>query len=419
MSDPRVLQPSDALLREALTREPDAAARDAVLRELAASVAAKPRRPRAWADAVLPGWRRQATLVAFLAIAALLALLALAIVGARLAPLPAGIGANGLIAYDNGFIHIANPDRSDDRRLTSGATVELAPVFAADGTALAFWSSQSSIGPTIPRTLRVVDLETPSPQPRSLATVSGASSWRIAWSPDGSRLAFADVVNGRRQIDVIRRDATGLQQLGPRDLDGWDPAWSPAGDRIAFQGGRSEADRGLYVMNADGSNVHRISTVPSRGRGYLIPDWSAVSDRIAVAVEAGGDDPFQRDIWVLSPDGTSQVDISNDARDEYAPAWSPDGTHIAYLRASTGDPSSVRVIVADGNGGEAREVGPIQNDGSVMWSPDGRLVLVRAGPGQGAAPWQVDTIDLATGAETQIGASGDVNGDPVWQWRKP
>src|SRR4029077_11618221 len=116
--------------------------------------------------------------------------------------------------------------------------------------------------------------------------------------------------------------------IGPAGLDAWDPIWSPDGTHIGFLGGFGSS-RGFYAMNADGTDPHQVSTIASRGRGYQTPVWSPANNRVAVSVEAGGADPFERDIWVLSPDDATQVDISNDPADELGPQWSPDGLRIA------------------------------------------------------------------------------------------
>ena len=53
-----------------------------------------------------------------------------------------------------------------------------------------------------------------------------------------------------------------------------DPAWSPRADRIAFSSNRDARDgnHDLYVMNADGSNVRRLTHIRSsiNGRSLIV-----------------------------------------------------------------------------------------------------------------------------------------------------
>ncbi|MDQ3857337.1 MAG: hypothetical protein M3327_02660 [Actinomycetota bacterium] len=70
-------------------------------------------------------------------------------------------------------------------------------------------------------------------------------------------------------------------------LAGWSPSWSPDGERLVTAA-RSRSDRsfGLYIMDADGRNVRRI-TPPGREGEYAT--WSPIGDRIAFTyVEDGG-----------------------------------------------------------------------------------------------------------------------------------
>lgn len=81
-----------------------------------------------------------------------------------------------------------------------------------------------------------------------------------AWSPDGSRIAF-DIqgVNGVKEIRIINPEGTPIASL----TSGFDPAWSPDGSKLIF----ARVD-GLYIMNADGSNVTQVT----KGR-HSAPAW--------------------------------------------------------------------------------------------------------------------------------------------------
>lgn len=203
------------------------------------------------------------------------------------------------------------------------------------------------------------------------------------------------------------------RRIGPADLDGWDPAWSPDGSSIALVRGHSRPSlRGAYVMGVDGSNLHEVSTLPSRGSGFAGLAWSPDGTQITWANETGGADPFQRDIWTVGLDGAPEVDVSNNAADEFFPAWSPDGTRLAYLRQSKAvfDAGNIinlnNLIVSSADGTSQVTLPENVTSFSPSWSPDGdHLLVVEPAPGPADQPRVVlmdahtgDSVTLAVGA---------------------
>jgi TolB protein len=85
-----------------------------------------------------------------------------------------------------------------------------------------------------------------------------------AWSPDGSKLAFARYPPGAYNVAYAK---LAVMDLATRQItllgDGADPAWSPDGSKLVFAG-----IDGLFVMNADGSGRTRLTTGEHRA-----PAW--------------------------------------------------------------------------------------------------------------------------------------------------
>ena len=101
-----------------------------------------------------------------------------------------------------------------------------------------------------------------STRSRRLGPVSSDSptgeDYRPRWAPDGSKIVFQRFEAGSAQsyIFVMNADGTNLQRLSTRR--GFQPAWSPDGARIVFgSGSRHRAE--IFVMNADGSNLTRLT----------------------------------------------------------------------------------------------------------------------------------------------------------------
>ena len=210
------------------------------------------------------------------------------------------------------------------------------------------------------------------------------------WSPDGSRVAF---VAGFDILVVSLADGA-IANL-TNHLGGSSPAWSRDGGKIAFTSDRDGLTE-LYVMNADGSSVRRLTDhIGFNGR----PAWSPDSSRIVFGCEL---EIGNQDICTINADGNGLVRLTTDPGADYGavfssgglafvtdrfgpdtiavledgdtvrgvsegtdPAWSPDGTRIAFING--GD-----VFVVAAAGGSAVNV---TNDGlgyyRPVWSPDG------------------------------------------------
>ncbi len=99
------------------------------------------------------------------------------------------------------------------------------------------------------------------------------------FSPDGTRIAFdADVIGPGWNIYVIRTDGSGLTQLTFESSGVYNkkPVWSPDGTKILFWSDREGSGReNLYVMNADGSEVTKLTNSPESDlyRGPINPVW--------------------------------------------------------------------------------------------------------------------------------------------------
>jgi hypothetical protein len=191
--------------------------------------------------------------------------------------------------------------------------------------------------------------------------------------PQAGQIAF--VREGK--IFQANTDGTGVVQLsaGPNDAS---PAWSPDGRRIAFF--RQDTTPGIYIMNADGTNLGRRASVQA---GFATaPTWSPDGAWIAFACFGDGD-------WGLckvraADDGTTPVTFFPRRGYLADAAWSPDGSHIAFISDWNMFDFwfDAWLVSADGSQPEAlREHTPLTPNPDQQyqpaWSPDGqRIALV-------------------------------------------
>jgi Tol biopolymer transport system component len=146
------------------------------------------------------------------------------------------------------------------------------------------------------------------------------------------------------------------------------PNWSPDGTKIAFNSNKDNSDNSeIYVMDANGSNVVRLTNNPA---GDYAPVWSPDGARIAFVTDRDGN--FE--IYVMEADGSNQINLTNNpaADDNFGMCWSPDGGKIAFTSDRSGD---TRIYVMDANGSNLIQLTNRPGDDlNPDWSPDGAKI---------------------------------------------
>jgi Tol biopolymer transport system component len=169
------------------------------------------------------------------------------------------------------------------------------------------------------------------------------------WSPAGARILYGARGGSLYSVDVGGGDHSLLVRLPGENLDSMDEIeWSPDGAYLAIVNDLEPGGGRLFVMNADGSRV-RVLVDNFESGGILVRNrfaWSPDGTRLTYA-EFSGPDVRKLRIWTVSLDGssTSLVASSHTSNAGGSPAWSPDGSQIAFVA----DRSSF-VINSDGTG---------------------------------------------------------------------
>ena len=202
-----------------------------------------------------------------------------------------------------------------------------------------------------------------------------------AWAKDGRRIAF---IAGRLEIHVIGVDGSGSRLIA---AGGSEPGWSPDGRSLAFKNWRGGSD--LDVVDVEGSN--RRSLFTSGGFDSFHPRWSPDGQRILFYISADGErDSGTLGLWTVNADGSGARQVGGPVvgrpaagfssgpqgplSDGWMPAWSPDGSEIAFGRQLPFG-REIEVVRADGSGAHVRVAGPAHDPD---WTPDGRLIYTKA-----------------------------------------
>lgn len=252
-------------------------------------------------------------------------------------------GANGKIAFTASGIRTISPDGSRQTGLTRNGLDQL-PSWSPDGTTIAFASSRDDN----------YDIYTTSGDGsgRTNLTSDPARDAFPTWSPGGERIAFASDRDGDWEIYVMNADGSGQVPITSDAGTDVHPAWSPDGTRIAFASDRAGNNFDIYSMRADGGDARRLTTTLAPfplARGNFHPAWSPDGTRIAFASDRDRSPAINVDVYVMNVDGSGQTRLTDDPAFDQTPAWSPDGSAIAFASSRDGGWLNVYTMKPDGS----------------------------------------------------------------------
>jgi Tol biopolymer transport system component len=267
----------------------------------------------------------------------------------------------------------------------------------------------------------------------TLITAYGISPNDPAWSPDGTKIAFSSNPNKTRysEIYIVDTDGSNLRRLTYNEVGDTKsdyredryPAWSPDGTKIAYN---SYGDTGweIFTMNADGSDQTQLTKDDenprdigpngnlTRFRDNYLPAWSPDGKKIADEVSS---QPGGSGIYTMNSDGSNPTLVIAEGGQ---PDWSPDGTKLVY-RSNLAGKAVQNIYIADADGSNPVKL-TANTDGAVylqfpVWSPDGTKIAFSSNLDEKEEAEELYVIDADGRNLRRLTHTPDVDRSPDWQ----
>lgn len=255
-----------------------------------------------------------------------------------------------------------------------------------------------------------------------LITSMETGACQPSWSPDGLQLVFISPCRERAEffensyndasLYLINADGTGLRPLTTVPGSDFDPDWSPDGKRIAFTSLR-DGTKDIYVITLQSGNVTRLTKVEQPVQENSQPSWSPFGNQIGYTVKRYG--AYQ--VWVMSDlgEGKAQIARSGQSLWDYLPTWGPDGETVIFNQRNLGPGlpwlMSIRYEDRDTKKPAKLDFQPPIED--VQFSPDGMWIVFESANGDGNRDIYFSTV---TGGDlTRLTNDPFDEFDPVWR----
>jgi Tol biopolymer transport system component len=213
--------------------------------------------------------------------------------------------------------------------------------WSPDGTLLAF-SRDRVRGERYESPLWIADAVSGQLRQLTRCTPAYCADVQPDWSPDGRLILFRRISNHGDFLYTVHPDGSQLTELNTSAAG--EPQWSPNGRMIAFDGGDT-----MFVAAADGSR-NKLLLAGDQGSGPGAPSWSPDSSRLAYVYTPGVPGMFTAELWTMNIDGSHRRRVAKTGccvETMAPPIWSPEGKQIAFAADSAG---GTFVVNADGTG---------------------------------------------------------------------
>ena len=337
--------------------------------------------------------------------AVILALVGLAIIAAgsrQRLPEPFGLARNGMfVTSRDGEIYLMDRTTSDSRLAVGGAGFDFSPIFSRDGTKMVFLRSDVPLDEQQVAILTLYVANADGSEIRALTSPTKALDW-FDWSPDGTRIAYM-AQGALWVVDVAGGAPQRLRAAEPVHFPTWLP---PDGKEIVY---RHETESpGIFAIEPDVTAQPRQLSKTIANNRFDFQSIAASPDGSRISFTRWSPAGLPR---VFAIDAITGEEIAfpmeGGIGQQGTVVYSPDGRLVAYARIFA---TGFQVVVANSDGtGNERPVGPRKQssggevDAAWAFTPDGTALAVRYGNDVGGA---TQLLPLDGSPATDLGSGG-------------
>lgn len=212
----------------------------------------------------------------------------------------------------------------------------------------------------------------------SIPALTASPPAQAAFPGANGQIACEGFRDGDSEVYRMNPDGSGITYLTENAVRDGDPSWAPDGRSLAFESYRDGGSSEAYRMDADGNDVTRLTfNGPPEDRGT---SWSPDGEQIAfhsTRDPGPGSHGGNFEVYRMDADGSDQVNLTNHPAFDAQPAWSPDGSKVAFNTNRDGGDFEIYVMNSDGTGLERLTSSPGEDSGPT-WSPDGSQIAFQS-----------------------------------------
>ena len=225
------------------------------------------------------------------------------------------------------------------------------------------------------------------------------------------RIIFTCTRGDYNQLCLVNADGTGYQQLTDIEANNYYPVYAPQGGSIVYASNQEGGVFDLFLFTFEDARLLRLTTFIGN---VISPTFSPDGKRVLFANRAG-EGPTS--LWTVDITGENRNILYAGPNTIVGADWSPDGSTIAFAMV-VNPPDQYEIFLMNADGTNVRQLtyGLPGIGGSLDWSPDGRQLLIYAGPPGDKNIFLVNVLDETAVQLTAGGNNAASSFSPDGQW---